>query len=150
MTSTLARFGVAMDESLLDELDELVQARKTTRSRLIGDLTRTEVMTAKLVPDSHGVMTVTLVCDRHAGQLTKRVTMIQHELGGKVRSTLRVRLSRRFWLEVIVVEGKARELQLAAGQLLATRGVRHGGVKLVTDLTEEQPRRIDAKRRCHL
>ena len=139
MKASLARFGVAMDQALLAELDELVESRQTTRSKLLGDLARAEVMRAKLAPDSPGVMTVTLVYDHHVRELTEKLTTMQHDLGSKVRSVLHVHLTHDYCLEVIVMQGKARELQLAAQQLLATRGVKHGGAELVTDLLTDAP-----------
>jgi len=122
MKVPLARFGVAMEEPLLGELDLLVESRQTTRSKLLGDLARAEVMRSKLAPDSPGVMTVTLVYDHHVRELSEKLTAMQHALGDKVRSTLHVHLTHHYCLEVIVLEGRARELKLAAEQLLATRG----------------------------
>jgi CopG family nickel-responsive transcriptional regulator len=134
MKPHLARFGVAMDSPLLTELDRLVASRKTTRSKVLGDLVRAEVMKSKLAPTSPGVMTVTLVYDHHVRELTEKLTAMQHDLGDKVRSTLHVHLTHETCLEVIVLEGRARDLQRVAEQLLATRGVRHGGAELVTGL----------------
>jgi CopG family transcriptional regulator, nickel-responsive regulator len=139
MKPALARFGVAMDEPLLAELDGLVQNRQTTRSKVLGDLVRAEVMRSKLAPDSPGVMTLTLVYDHHVRELTEKLTAMQHDLGDKVRSALHVHLTHHYCLEVIVLQGRARELQIAGEQLLATRGVKHGGFELVTDLLAEQP-----------
>jgi CopG family nickel-responsive transcriptional regulator len=134
MKPALVRFGVAMQAPLLAELDRLVADRKTTRSKLLSDLVRAEVMGSKLAPNSPGIMTVTLVYDHHVRELTEKLTMMQHDLGDKVRSSLHVHLTHEYCLEVIVLQGRARELQLAAKQLLATRGVKHGGAELVTDL----------------
>lgn len=139
MKTALARFGVAMDEPLLSELDELVASRRTTRSKVLGDLVRAEVMRSKLAPESPGVMTVTLVYDHHVRELTEKLTAMQHDLGEKVRSALHVHLTHHLCLEVIILQGMARELQLAGEQLLATRGVKHGGVELVTDLAGDEP-----------
>ena len=147
-----------MDEPLLAELDELVEGRQTTRSKLLGDLVRAEVMRAKLAPDSPGVMTVTLVYDHHVRELTEKLTAMQHDLGEKVRSTLHVHLTHHHCLEVIVLAGKASELKQAGQQLLAARGVKHGGCELVTDLEDgafapnghehasSEPRRRGARR----
>jgi CopG family transcriptional regulator, nickel-responsive regulator len=136
MKAPLARFGVAMDARLLKDLDRLVESRKATRSKVLGDLVRKEVMRAKLAPHSPAVVTLTLVYDHHVRELTEKLTEMQHELGERVRSTLHVHLTHSWCLEVIVMQGHARELQLAAEQLIATRGVKHGGIDLVTDVAE--------------
>jgi CopG family transcriptional regulator, nickel-responsive regulator len=136
MKAPLARFGVAMQASLLKELDRLVESRKATRSKVLGDLVRNEVMHAKLAPESPAVVTLTLVYDHHVRELTEKLTEIQHELGERVRSTLHVHLTHSWCLEVIVMQGPARALQTAAEQIIATRGVKHGAINLVTDIAE--------------
>jgi CopG family transcriptional regulator, nickel-responsive regulator len=137
MKAPLARFGVAMSAPLLAALDGLVKSRKATRSKVLGDLVRAELMRATQAPDSPAVVTLTLVYDHHTRELTEKLNAMQHELGEKVRATMHVHLSHDDCLEVIVMQGRARELMLAAERLVATRGVKHGGVDLVTGIAEK-------------
>jgi CopG family nickel-responsive transcriptional regulator len=92
---------------------------------------------------------LTLVYDHHVRDLTERLTEIQHELGERVRSTLHVHLDHNRCMEIIILHGRSDELQHVAEKLLATRGVTHGGIEIVTDegvKTDRQRRPIPRRR----
>lgn len=129
----LVRFGIAMDEELLRGLDALAEARGTTRSEVLRDLTRREVERATASEAVPAVAAVTLVYNHHVRQLSERLTSVQHDLGEAVRATMHVHLDAERCLEVIVMRGRADRLRAAAEQMLGTRGVTHGGVELVTE-----------------
>jgi CopG family nickel-responsive transcriptional regulator len=133
MKDELVRFGVAMEQSLLEELDALVEARGVTRSEVLRDLVRAEVVRSQVSRGVPAVGTLTLVYDHHVRELTEKLTEFQHKLGEKVRSTLHVHLDEDRCLEVIVLRGRSDELQRLSERLLATRGVTHGGLEIVAD-----------------
>lgn len=138
MKNDLVRFGVAMERSLLAHLDEIVQERGVTRSEILRDLARAEVVRAQVTKGAPAVATLTLVYDHHVRELTEKLTEFQHQLGDRVRSTLHVHLDDRRCLEVIILRGRSDELKRVADRLLATRGVTHGGIEIVADV--EPPR----------
>jgi len=129
----LVRFGVAMEKSLLAELDAIVEARDVTRSEVLRDLVRAEVGRSQVARGIACVATLTLVYDHHVRELTERLNELQHKLGDKVRSTLHVHLDEHRCLEVIILRGRSDELQRVSERLLATRGVTHGGLEIVPD-----------------
>lgn len=131
MRENLVRFGVAMDAPLLSELDAIVSERGSTRSEVLRDLVRNEVTKARVKTGGPAVAALTLVYDHHVRDLTEKLTEVQHALGEKVRATLHVHLDHDNCLEVIVMRGPAKEIERAAGRLLATRGVSHGGVEMI-------------------
>jgi CopG family nickel-responsive transcriptional regulator len=133
MKDELVRFGVAMESSLLADLDTLVEARGVTRSELLRDLVRAEVVRARTSKGVPAVATLTLVYDHHVRELTERLTEFQHRLGDQVRATLHIHLDADRCLEVIVLRGRSDELKAVSERLLATRGVTHGGLEIVTD-----------------
>jgi CopG family nickel-responsive transcriptional regulator len=128
---SLVRFGVAMEGSLLREFDALVADRGGTRSEVLRDLVRAEVGRARVRAGANAVAALTLVYDHHVRDLTERLTDFQHALGEKVVSTLHVHLDHDHCLEVVVMRGPSEELQSASGKLLATRGVKHGGLEVI-------------------
>jgi CopG family transcriptional regulator, nickel-responsive regulator len=132
MKAPLVRFGVAIEAPLLAELDAVVKERGCTRSEMFRDLARTAVGRAKLPKGVDAVATLTIVYDHHVRDLSEKLTEIQHELGELVRSTMHVHLSHDYCLEVLVMRGKSNELQAIADRILATRGVKHGGIEIVT------------------
>jgi CopG family transcriptional regulator, nickel-responsive regulator len=138
MKNELVRFGVAMERALLERLDGIVEERAVTRSELLRDLVRAEVVRAQVVKGAPAVATLTLVYDHHVRELTEKLTEFQHQLGDRVRSTLHVHLDERRCLEVIILHGKSDELKRVADRLLATRGVTHGGIEIIADTEEPE------------
>jgi|CZKU01.1.fsa_nt_gi CopG family nickel-responsive transcriptional regulator len=133
MKHELVRFGVAMKRPLLEQLDLIVDERGVTRSELLRDLVRAEVVRAQVAKGAPAVATLTLVYDHHVRELTEKLTEFQHQLGDRVRSTLHVHLDEKRCLEVIILRGMSDELKRVADRLLATRGVTHGGIEIVAD-----------------
>ena len=130
----LARFGVSIDERLLQSFDALI-ARKgyVNRSEAIRDLIR-----AALVDDawSQGegetVGTVTLVYNHHTRDLADKLTEHQHSHHQAIISALHVHLDARNCLEVVVVKGQAGDVRRLADELIGTKGVKHGKLVMTT------------------
>ena len=131
MKDPLVRFGVALEGSLLRDLDAVVRARGGTRSELFRDLARAEVGRAKVPKAVDAIATLTLVYDHHVRDLSEKLTDLQHELGEQVRATLHVHINHDLCLEVIVFRGRSDRLQAIADRLLALRGVKQGGIEIV-------------------
>jgi CopG family transcriptional regulator, nickel-responsive regulator len=127
----LVRFGVAMEAPLLEALDALVRERGGTRSEALRDLVRAAVTRKRVEKGTDAVAALTLVYDHHVRDLTERLTELQHTLGEKVRATMHVHLDHDNCLEVIVMHGRSEELGRVAERILATRGVKHGGIELI-------------------
>jgi CopG family nickel-responsive transcriptional regulator len=126
-----------MEQSLLEEFDELVDSRGGTLSEALRDLARAAVVRAKVGRPVPAVAALTLVYDHHVRDLTEKLTALQHDLGENVRSTLHVHLDHHHCLEVIVMHGRSDKLSVVAAKILAMRGVKHGGVEIITDVGQE-------------
>jgi CopG family nickel-responsive transcriptional regulator len=124
-----------MEQELLAEFDELVEARGGTRSEAIRDLARAEVVRTKVRRGGEAIGTLSLVYDHHVRELTEKLTEMQHQLGEAVLSTLHIHLDHDHCLEVIVMQGPADRLQAAANRMIATRGVKHGDLALISAMT---------------
>jgi len=130
MSDPLVRFGVAMESSLLEQFDELVEARGGTRSEALRDLARAAVTRAEVKKGVDAVATLTLIYDHHVRDLTEKLTELQHDLGDAVRSTLHIHLDHDKCLEIIVMHGRSDALQAQADRILAIKGVLHGALEL--------------------
>jgi CopG family nickel-responsive transcriptional regulator len=133
MKDPLVRFGVAVEASLLRDLDAVAAKRGCTRSELLRDIGRAEVGRAKVASGVPAVGTLTIVYDHHVRDLSERLTDLQHELGDDVRAALHVHLSHDLCLEVVVLRGQSDELKAIADRILALRGVKQGGLELIPD-----------------
>jgi CopG family nickel-responsive transcriptional regulator len=135
MKDNLVRFGVAMESSLIEQLDALAAERGCNRSELLRDLTRAEVSRSALDDRVPAFAAVTLVYNHHVRELSERLTSLQHDLGEQVRSTMHVHLDREHCLEVIVMRGRSDQLKEVTGRMIGTRGVIQGGAEYVAEST---------------
>ena len=129
----LVRFGVAMDEGLLERFDTLVARRgiAANRSEAVRDLVRDALVDAEWEgSDEEIVGTVTMVFDHHASDLSEKLDSLQHEHYREIVAAMHVHLDPHNCLEVLVIRGSSAEVRGIADGLLGTKGVKHG--KLVT------------------
>lgn len=131
MKDPLVRFGVAVERTLLRDLDRLAEKRGCTRSELLRDLGRAEVGRAKAASGVPAVGALTIVYDHHVRDLSEKLTDLQHDLGDDVRAALHVHLSHDLCLEVVVMRGRSDRLSAIADRILALRGVKQGGIEII-------------------
>jgi CopG family nickel-responsive transcriptional regulator len=145
----LARFGVAMEKSLLAQFDQLVEERGATRSEILRDLVRAEIIGSLASTRTEAFASVTIVYNHHVPELSERINEMQHGLGEQVRSAMHVHLDAERCLEVIVMRGRADKLRKAAEVLFATRGVLQGSIEIVADTTQDARRPARAHGHTH-
>jgi len=131
----LARFGISIDERLLERFDQLIDGKGySNRSEAIRDLIRNALVEDDWGKgDSETVGTVTLVYDHHTRDLSDKLTEHQHSHHDAIVSALHVHLDAHHCLEVVVVKDTAKNVKRLADELIGTKGVKHG--KLVTTTT---------------
>jgi CopG family nickel-responsive transcriptional regulator len=134
----LSRIGVAIDSELLEKFDGMIAQRGyTNRSEAFRDIIRDELVEkAWESPESPVVGTVTLVYDHHVRLLNEKLTSLQHDFHHSILSTLHVHLDHDHCLEVLVVRGKAGEVQKVADTLISTKGVKHGRLTITSSGAE--------------
>ena len=82
--------------------------------------------------DTEVIGTVTIVYDHHVRLLSEKLTDLQHDHHKSILSTVHVHLDHDNCLEVLLVKGKAKEVQRIADALISTKGVKHGGLTITT------------------
>jgi CopG family nickel-responsive transcriptional regulator len=132
--SELSRIGVAIPSELLARFDEHISKHGySNRSEAFRDLIRDELIRKTLEsPDSDVVGSVILVYDHHVRMLNEKLIEMQHHHHERILSTLHVHLDHDNCLEVVIVKGKARDIQVLAESLISTKGVKHGRLMLTT------------------
>lgn len=132
----VSRISVSLQEALLLQLDEMVNARGfESRSQAIAEMISHHV-TAHKRELGNEVMagTITLLYDHSTPRLQKTLADLQHEHISAVISSLHVHLMHSQTLEVILVQGPAAELQLLSDKMTTNRGVISGQLQLSTTL----------------
>ena len=123
----LARIGVSLESDLLQKFDQIIsQKGYSNRSEAIRDLIRDRLVGVQVDQNKTVVGTLTIVYDHHRPNLTEKLVEAQHQLGGKVLSSMHVHLDDHNCLEVVVVKGHSREVRDFANGILSLRGVNHG------------------------
>lgn len=123
----LKRFSVSLEDSLLDIFDKHIKARSyNNRSEAVRDLIRGAFIKKEWQGDKMVMGVISLVYDHHQHKLQEKVTLLQHDFHHHIVSTTHVHMDHHNCLEVIIVKGKAKEVQDLADQLIALRGVRDG------------------------
>ena len=116
----LTRFGISMDQRLLEQFDELISRKGyENRSEAIRDLIRNALVEDQWTKaDEETVGTVTLVYDHHTRDLADRLTEQQHDHHNLIISALHAHLDHHNCLEVVVVKGRADEVRHMADSLI--------------------------------
>lgn len=129
--SSLVRFGVSLDELLLDRFDTLIKRRGyTNRSEAIRDLIRQELVQKQWEEGQEVAGAITFVYDHHKKDLLSRVIDIQHDFQNIIISTQHIHLDHHNCLEIIAVKGVAQDIQKLADTLRAVKGVRYGAMSI--------------------
>ena len=124
----LTRFGVSLDEELLEPFDALCAVKGySNRSEAIRDLIRKALVAEEWQQaDGQGAGTLTLVYDHHKNDLARRLTQMQHDEHDIIITTLHVHLDHHNCLEVLILKGEAARVRALADKLISCKGVKHG------------------------
>jgi len=134
--SEVVRFGISIDDRLLEKFDQLIERKGyNNRSEAVRDLIRNALVDEQWARDDHEEMvgTVSLVYNHHTRDLSDKLTEQQHSHHQSIISALHVHLDEHHCLEVVVVKGTAKKIRRLADELIGTKGVKHG--KLMTTTT---------------
>lgn len=132
--SELIRFGVSIENHLLEQFDRLIQQRNySNRSEAIRDLIRTELVHEEWKDEqAESVGTVTIIYDHHVRDLNNVLTSVQHDFSEQIISTMHVHLDHHNCLEVLAVKGTTKNIRQIANRLISIKGVKHGKLVMTT------------------
>lgn len=131
----LARFGVSLDEDILEALDSFVVENKMpNRSQAIRHLVEKNLVEKKWQCNNIVAGAVVLLYDHHKGDLTVKLNEIQHDYYDVILSSQHFHLNHDNCLEIIAVKGKALKLTELSDKLIGIKGIIHG--KLVMSRVE--------------
>lgn len=130
----LSRISISLPESLLRELDWMVNARGfESRSQAISELIHQGLADYKLdLGEDIMAGTINLVYDHSTPGLQKRLSDLQHEHITEVISSLNVNLVQHQTLGVVLVQGPASKLKQIADKMISSRGVITGKLLMST------------------
>ena len=129
----MKRFGVSLEDNLLNELDALVTAQQfPNRSQAIRYLIRKNSTQKKWEGNNKVSGCVVLVYDHHKRDFLNKSMDVQHKYQHLVLSAQHVHLDHSNCLETITLKGKAKELKDLSDRLIALKGIKHGELVMST------------------
>jgi CopG family nickel-responsive transcriptional regulator len=124
---SVKRFGVSLEEELLESLDRLVRDHHfPNRSQAIRFLIKKSEVEGKWKEDMEVAGALVLIYDHHKRDIQKQMTSIQHEYHCLILSSQHIHLDHNMCLETITLKGKAGKLLKLTDKLKAIKGIQHG------------------------
>lgn len=126
--TSLKRFGISMEGSLLRKFDQLVTKRGySNRSEAIRDLVREAIIEQSWEEDDQLIAgTILLFYNHHQRNLLEEMTTIQHDMHDLILATTHFHLNHDNCLELIVVQGKVSDVRKLSNRLTSLKGVDYG------------------------
>ena len=120
----IKRFGVSIDENLLDRFDELIgEEGYGSRSGAIEDMIREKLLKKSVERgDEKRIGAITAVYDHSSVNAVKSLLDIQHEFE-RVYATMHIHLDKERCLEIIAVQGDPGKIWDLANRIRAIKGV---------------------------
>ncbi len=129
----LVRFGVSLEQDLLDKFDRLAKEKNyNCRSEALRDLIRQELVRKQWESGNEITGAITLIYDHHRRELVNKLTDIQHDFGNLIISSQHIHLDHDNCLEIIAVKGSPAQAQKLADSLKSVKGVKHGTLSMST------------------
>ncbi len=130
----LVRFGISMEQDLLDNFDHLISHKGySNRSEAIRDIVREKLVEENTSsPYEHIYAALVYIYDHHKRNLEKSLSSLQHEFFQNIISTTHVHVDHDSCLEVILLQGKAKVIKTLSEKLLSIKGVQHGKLTITT------------------
>ena len=123
----LKRFGVSLDESLLESLDLFVVNNGfTNRSQAIRFLVEKNIAETKWLCNHVVAGTIIIMYDQSKKDISVRIEEIQQAYQQVILSSSQYYLNSNFCLHIATVTGEAYKLTELSDRLIAMKGIKHG------------------------
>ena len=121
---TLLRFGVSVEESLIERFDRLIRRKGyTNRSEAIRDMIREMLAEEAAEKGREMVGAILIVYDHHRPHLVEKLLVLQHDADARIIASQHVHLDHHHCMETIIVKGPAEKLEALQGKIGALKGV---------------------------
>ncbi len=130
--SEIVRFGVSLEEKLLERFDRLIRKKNyTNRSEALRDLIRQELVKKEWDEGGEVAGAITFVYNHHKRELLNKITDIQHDYQKVIISTQHIHLDHDNCLEIVAVRGKSKDVQKLTDMIKAVKGVKHCALSII-------------------
>ena len=123
--SDLARFGVSLEKTLLDDFDKHIKEQSyETRSKAIADLIKDYISTDIISKGGIAAGAITFMYDHHNRETVSRLLDIQHAVHDIIISMQHIHLDHDNCLEILAVRGSTDDIRELYHKIKALKGIR--------------------------
>lgn len=123
----LKRFGVSLEENLLQSLDQYVNENGfANRSQAIRFLIEKNVAEQKWQCNHIVAGTIIIMYDQAKKEISSQITTIQQLYKDVILSSSQYYINRNFCLHIVTVLGTAYRLTELSDRLTTLKGIKHG------------------------
>ena len=124
----IIRKGIAFDKKQLKDFDIVIKKKGyRNRSEAIRDLIRNSLVEGSTTnPEEKMMATLSIVYDHHEHDVQHNLTHIQHHHPSLIRSSLHIHMSENDCLEVLILEGKVKDIKKLSDNIISSKGVSNG------------------------
>ena len=124
---TLKRFGVSLEEDILEALDEFVKLNGfANRSQALRFFVEKNVAEQKWQCGNVVAGTIVVMYDQSKREISNRIAEIQQQYQDVILSSSQYYLNEDFCLHTATVTGMARRLTELSDRLITIKGIKHG------------------------
>lgn len=128
---TVIRFGISIEQNLLESLDEYIKENHfTNRSQAIRQLINKNLVEKKWQCNNYVAGSIILVYDQKKRDLLNQISTILESSHSEVLSSQRFFLSEQKCLEIVAVKGIANKLTALSDKLINIKGIQHGKLSM--------------------
>lgn len=124
---SLKRFGVSLEDSLLESLDQYVNDNGfANRSQAIRFLVEKNVAETKWQCNHIVAGTIVIMYDQEKTAISSKIVSIQQDYQDAILSSSQYYVNQNFCLHIVTVMGTAHRLTELSDRLTAIKGIKHG------------------------
>jgi len=124
---SLKRFGVSLEEELLESLDQFVDNNGfANRSQAIRFLVEKNVAESKWQCNHIVAGTIIIMYNHDKKEIAVKIAAIQQHYRDVILSSSQYYLNENFCLHIVAVNGMAQTLTELSDRLITIKGIKHG------------------------
>ena len=123
----LKRFGVSLEDDLLESLDQYVLENGfSNRSQAIRFLIEKKLAEKKWLCNHIVAGTIIIMYDQGKSEIASKITLIEQDYQDVILSSSQYFINKNFCLHIAAVMGEAHRLTDLSDCLTAIKGIKHG------------------------
>lgn len=123
----VVRVSMSLPNDLLEDFDETAKKKGYfKRSEAIRDALRNFILESKWATDENSILagTISMVYDHEVRSLVDKLIDLQHDSGVLIKASLHLHLDEHNCMEILALEGKAKELKRLSESMISKKGVK--------------------------